>query len=492
MEAKVQVVLEKSAPDIDPNIFGHFLENMGKSLYRGGLLAPDGSVRQDVLSPLKDLHVSNLRWPGGLFADGYHWTDGIGKDRPVRPNVFWRRLSPIMGPKDPNHFGTHEFLDLCETFGAEPYINVNLGTGTPEEAANWVRYCNAGERSSTGKRRAANGRAKPWGVKLWGIGNETFGWWASGHSGPSNYAEKYLRFTEAMRTEDKSIKPVAVGTCDLFPEWNPALLDKIGDDADYLSVHVYLPGNEPPFLFMRVGPGAQNHYTLAAAYLELDRKLKYVQKQIVASLGEKTKMRIALDEWNLWWWWPQAYSVRWRMRDAVSVAGMAGALVDNCREVTLANIAQAVNVLGLLHTNEKAVVKTPLYYVMQLFAEAVAGKRAECNVTVPGFSSQKIGGIPAANAVPFVSAHAGIDGDRFGMVLVQRRYEGPVRIELETPGVTIDRVKILSAEHPDVKNTMAEPNCAAVSEREIKDGKGGVTLELPAASVAAVFGTKNN
>jgi len=488
MNAKVFVETKEPGPIIDPKLFGHFIENMGRGIYQGGLISSDGRIRTEIIDALKGMKVSVLRWPGGLFADGYHWQDGIGKDRPVRPNIYWKRLGPLMGPKDPNYFGTHEFLDLCDRLDAEPYLNVNLGSGTPEEAASWVQYCNGSQESRWGKVRSSNNRLNPWNVKIWGIGNEIFGWWSIGHTDPFAYSKKYLEFYEAMMSEDQSIKPVLVGTCDLWPDWNPIVLTQTAGKASYLSFHVYLPGNEPKYLFMAVPGTASNHYSLASAYFELDRKIRFVSDQIRYVLGKDSGLKIALDEWNLWWWWPQAYKVWWKMRDAISLAGMAGVLVEHCEDVEMSNLAQAINVLGLLNTNYRQVVATPLYYVMQMFASTMIGRRLKCKVDVSTYQSKKLGGIPAQNAAPFVSAHAAVEGSGVGIILVQRNYNGPVTIEIESPGVVFDKVSILSGPSPEAKNTFANPKLVRIYDSAPKECKGGLTLHLPAACVAAVKG----
>jgi len=488
MKATIRLDPRRTDAAINPMLFGHFLENMGASLYRGGLLAPDGRPREEIVQALGEMGVSLLRWPGGLFADGYHWEEGVGASRPVVPNRYWRRFGPLLGPRDPNFFGTHEFLALCGRLGATPYINVNLGTGTPLEAARWVEYCNANSSSPLGRLRAANGRPQPWGVKIWGVGNESFGFWALGHSDAATYARRFLQFHEAMSERDATIEPVAVGTCDLWPDWNPTLLSIIGDKAAYLSVHVYLPGNQPLYLTMRIPGTAANHYALSAAYLELDRKLRFVDRQIESALGAGARLKIALDEWNLWWWWPQAYKVWWKMRDAVAVAGMAGAMVDRCETVALGNLAQAINVLGLIRTDATRFVKTPLYYVMQMFAATMRGRRVPCSLQAETFATKKLGGIPAADAVPFVSAWASVEGDRFGMIVVQRRYEGPVQVEIEAPGVRFDSVRVLSAPDPEAQNTFARPDLVRPIEHAPQDNAGGLALLLPAASLAAITG----
>ncbi len=491
MNAKVFVDTKNMGPKIDPKIFGHFLENMAKSLYGGGFLGSDGKPRGEAVKALDEMRVSCLRWPGGLFADGYHWEDGIGPDRPVRPNRFWKKYGPWIGPKDPNHFGTDEFLSLCAKIKADPYININLATGSAKEAADWVQYCNGAPDTPFGKNRAENGRRDPWGVKTWGIGNEQFGYWAYGHSDPAGYAKRYLEFHRLMREQDPGITPVVVGTCDMWPNWNPIVLSRIEGQAAYLSFHVYLPSmNKAQYLLFRLGGNAQNHYSLASAYLELDRKISFVAGQMRDVLGENHFMKIALDEWNLWWWFLQIYQVFWRMRDAVAVAGMAGSLVDHCDIVGMANLAQAFNVLGLLQTNEGKIVKTPPYYVMQLYASTLVGGRIPCKVSGPSYFSKKLGAIPAARNAPMVSAHAAATGERAGITLIQRRYEGPMRIEVECPGYRFKSLRLLGAEHPDARNTFENPDAVGVKEMEISDGAGGFSVELPATGVAAAIGEK--
>lgn len=490
MIAKISFDTKNTGPDIDPMIFGHFIENMGRSIYRGGLLSREGKVREDVVSALEQMGASMVRWPGGLFADGYHWQDGIGENRPLKPNLYWKKLTHLLGPKDPNYFGTHEFMDLCRRLDSVPYINVNLGTGKKEEAAAWVQYCNGKTDTPYGSLRAKNGREKPWNVNIWGIGNETFGWWAFGHSDPKTYGKRYLEFYEAMAAEDPFIQGVAVGTSDDMPQWNPKLLSVIGDKAAYLSFHIYLPAiNKPQYFVMRLNDNARNHYALASAFLELNRKIQFVADQIKQELGPKSQMKIALDEWNLWWWWPQAYKVWWRMRDAVSVAGMAGAMVENCHILKVGNIAQAINVLGLLHTNYHQVVKTPLFYVMELFHSTIRGAKLDLKVESPIYDSVKLGGIPAANNVPLVSAHGSIKGKEVGLIIIQRRYESSQKIRIDTPGVNLNKVKILSGPTPGAINDFKNPDRVGIVEKSVENGNGGTELLLPAASVAALTGT---
>lgn len=489
MNAVVKIDCKKRGPKISPLIFGHFIENMARCIYGGGLLKRSGDVRADIIKPLNEMGVSILRWPGGLFADGYDWRNGIGRTRPVMPNRYWGRFGRWLGRKDPNFFGTDEFLALCSTLRARPYLNVNYGTSTPENAANWVQYCNGSPDSEYGKRRVANGHSEPWNVKTWGIGNETFGFWAYGYGKPGDYAERYLKFYEAMHAEDQSILPVVVGACDLYPDWNKKVLDVIGNQAAYLSLHVYLPAlNQPKYFLMRVPGTREKHYSLSAGYLELDRKIKVMARDIERSLGPHSKMKIALDEWNLWWWWPQVYKVWWKMRDAVSLAGMAGAIFENCDTVALGNLAQAVNVLGLLQSDYNQVVRTPSYYVMQMFHDILKGDKLDCTVESPTFSTRKLGGIPAASDVPYISSYGAIDGNKIGVLVVQRRYEGQIRLKVAAPGVDFQTMKILSAPSPEASNTFKHPKDVGIRSEPIHDGQGGLDILLPAASVVTFKG----
>lgn len=488
MIAHCRIDTTTDGPDIHPWLFGHFIENMASCLYQGGLLDAEGRPRDEIVTALRAMGVPLLRWPGGLFADGYDWRDGVGPTRPVRPNRYWRRWGPRMGPQDPNLFGTHEFLTLCEKFDAEPYINVNMGSGTAKNAGAWVAYCNQGTDTDAGRARAANGREAPFGVRIWGIGNETYGFWSIGHTDARTYARRYRDFHAAMTDADPTIAPVAVGACDLWPDWNPAVLAEIGDRAAYLSVHVYLPGNKPQYLLLRGPATADCHYALAAAGVELSRKLSVAERQI-RDAGLSGAVRIALDEWNLWWWATQTYKTWWRMRDAVAAAGMIGALVDHADHVGMANIAQAINVLGVIRTDERRVVLSPIYHMLAGAAATLRGARLKVRTETPTFSTARYGGIPATGAVPYVETWAARDGDRVGAMVIQRRYDDAVEVRLEWPGVRVESVRLLSGPSPDARNDWEHPDRAAPRDLPVADGAGGASFVLPAASIAFVTGT---
>ncbi|MGH2371713.1 MAG: alpha-N-arabinofuranosidase, partial [Chloroflexota bacterium] len=274
---------------INRNIFGHFIEHLGRCVY-GGVYEPDSPLadergfRADVLETMKHVGVPNLRWPGGNFASAYHWEDGVGprEARVPRFDLSWRAL-------EPNTFGTDEFLAYAAELGAEPYICVNTGSGTLDEAARWVEYCNLPvERfpSRHALMRAQNGHPDPYGAKLWGIGNEVYGSWQVGHAGPDGYARKCREYAYFMRAVDPSIKLVAVGA-DL-PEWDETVLKLAGDAVDYISIHQY-HGSEDYLATVGAAAYVEQRLALLGSVIDSARR----------TLARETPVQIAMDEWNV-------------------------------------------------------------------------------------------------------------------------------------------------------------------------------------------------
>ena len=222
---------------LDRNVFGGFVEHLGRCVY-GGLydegspLADAQGFRTDVLDLLRGLRMGVLRWPGGNFASNYHWTDGIGpKDsRPSRPELAW-------GGTESNRFGTDEFLRYCAAVGTEPYICLNMGTGTLEEALGWIEYCNEQRRTHWAERRAANGRAEPYGVTYWGLGNEMYGQWQVGALSAEEYVAEATRWARAIRMLDPDVKLVSCGM-NGWNEWDRVVVDGMAGLVDLHSLHI--------------------------------------------------------------------------------------------------------------------------------------------------------------------------------------------------------------------------------------------------------------
>jgi alpha-L-arabinofuranosidase len=235
-----RIAIDPSRPvgRLDRNVFGGFVEHLGRCIY-GGLyeegspLSDDRGFRKDVLGLLRDLRLGVLRWPGGNFVSNYHWADGIGpKDaRPRRPELAW-------GGEESNRFGTDEYLAYCEELGTDPYICLNMGTGTLEEALAWVEYCNSAGRTSWASRRRANGRDEPWRVIYWGLGNEMYGDWQVGAYSAEEYVREATRWARAIRMLDPQAKLVSCGM-NGWNDWDRVVIDGLASIVDYHSLHIY-------------------------------------------------------------------------------------------------------------------------------------------------------------------------------------------------------------------------------------------------------------
>ncbi len=233
--------------EVDPRIFGGFLEHMGRAVYQG-LYDPDSAhadengFRTDVCEALRRLKMTVVRYPGGNFASGYHWEDGVGprEKRPTVRELAWNSI-------EPNHFGTDEFIALARKMDWTPMLTVNLGTGTPEEARNWLEYCNSSPGTRYSDMRAANGSVDPHGVKLWCLGNEMDGEWQLGHVPAEQYAIRAQQAARMMKDTDPSVELVACGSCGIhmptYMEWDRKVLGHLGNLADYVSLHRYV-GNK--------------------------------------------------------------------------------------------------------------------------------------------------------------------------------------------------------------------------------------------------------
>src|SRR3954466_4800441 len=245
LRARVKIDTERVIDDIDPKIYGNFIEHLGRCI-DGGIfeekspLADASGFRKDVLDAAKKLNVTQLRWPGGNFSSNYNWKDGIGPrdKRPPRLEMAW-------GTVESNRFGTHEFLDYVEKVGSEPYICVNLGTGTWEEAQQWVEYVNSSADTAMTRLRRKNGRQEPWKVTFWGLGNEMDGPWQMGHRSADDYGKYALEAAKLMKWTDPNIKLIAAGASNFRPgvdwtTWNRTVMDFLRDHADYLAIHMYV------------------------------------------------------------------------------------------------------------------------------------------------------------------------------------------------------------------------------------------------------------
>lgn len=395
-ETRVKIDTQRTNGAIDPKIYGNFTEMLGRCIYGGifdpgSRLADQQGYRKDVLQAVEDLHVTLLRWPGGNFSSNYNWRDGIGPrdERPARLDLAW-------GSVESNHFGTCEFLNYCELVKTEPYLCANLGTGTWDEAQQWVEYCNfAGDTAVTQLRRK-NGREQPWGVKYWGLGNEMDGPWQMGHRSADDYGKFALEAAKMMKWTDPTIKLVAAGSSNFGPNadwvgWNRTVLEHLRDHVDYLSLHTY------------VGNAKNNFAEYMASSLEVTNRINVADGILrAATTGTKRKIYIAYDEWNVWYRARGEGKERGRnileehynLEDALVVATLLNAFVNNAHVVKIANMAQLVNVIAPIFTNENGLFLQTIYYPLQLFAANSFGNSLGLFAEGPSYSTAQYDSVP--------------------------------------------------------------------------------------------------
>ncbi len=494
IDARIKIDLSHaSTVAIDQRIYGHFIEHLGSAIYGGIWNSATDQLDPRVLDEVEALNPPLMRWPGGCFSDTYHWEDGIGPRnlRPTRPNLYWGTLGPAYGPDDSNHFGTDEFMAFAEAISATPYINVNFGSGTKEEAARWVEYVNGTTATPGGVRRSQNGHPEPYGAKLWGVGNEIFGGWEIGHMEAAPYADRFLEFAGAMKAADPGIELVAVGclknylTC---PEgWNRTVLDQAGSEINYLSLHIYLPE-----VVHSINPqGRSDYYSIVASPREIETDIETFFQDI-QDAGREGKIFIALDEWNLWWQYEQLLHSNFTLRDALFAAGVLNVLQRKSPPVRIANFAQIVNVLGLINTGDEGSFLSPMYYVFRLFSNYSQPILVPVQVESGTFSSPALASIKAQTNVPYldVSATVNAQKNRLTVFVTNRHDFSSLRTRLEIQGVKPEgqvTVYELNAPSFESKNTFTEPE--VVKLRELPPVKSGRNLvyTFPAHSLTALL-----
>ncbi len=390
LKAKIKIDIERTTGEIDSLLYGNFTEHLGRCIY-GGIYDPSSSqadqagFRKDVIEATKQLGVSILRWPGGNFVSGYHWEDGIGPvtARPKRKELAWNTI-------EPNTVGTDEFLQYAEKINTQPYIPVNLGTGSLDEARNWVEYCNSDTGTYYANLRAKNGRVKPYKVKYWGLGNEMDGSWQMGAKDADDYGKYALEAAKLMKWVDPTIKLTVCGLSywgTNTAEWNRAVLSHLKDYADYISLHFYY------------GDRTNNYLEYMASMIEPENEIKQTEA-IIDEVRFKYKIEkpiyIAFDEYNVWYRTDveQKLEEKYDLQDALAVATFLNSLIRNAHIVKMANIAQLVNVIAPMMITHDKLWKQTTYYPLQLFATNCFGSSVNSYVQSDTFNTEKYKGVP--------------------------------------------------------------------------------------------------
>jgi alpha-N-arabinofuranosidase len=484
-QAAIIINADQGEHIISKHIYGHFSEHLGKCIYGGYWVGKDSpipntnGIRNDVVEALREIEIPNLRWPGGCFADEYHWMDGIGPaaDRPKMVNTHWG------GVTEDNSFGTHEFLDLCEQLGTEPVICGNVGSGSVEEMSKWVEYINFDGVSPMANLRRVNGREEAWGIKYWGVGNEN--WGCGGHMTAEFYADQYKRYATFCRNYGKNrLFKIAGGANSKDYHWTETLMQKVPHwMMDGLSLHYYTTnwnnkGSATDF-------GEDLYFDVLERCIDiedvLDRHITIMDKY-----DPEKNVALVFDEWGTWYnvepgTNPGFLFQQNTMRDAL-VAGISLNYMNaKCDRIKMANIAQTVNVLqALIFTDEEKMMLTPTYHIYNMYkvhqdAELLPLSLESPDYTHNGKSLEAVSG----------SASRGEDGKiHISLVNIDPKQTQSVEIELRgTEGKKVSGT-ILSAEKINDHNTFDNPDKLVPREfNGAKMSKGVITLEMPSKSV---------
>jgi alpha-L-arabinofuranosidase len=362
--AKIKIDLDRRIGNVDRRIYGGFIEHLGRCIYggifdEGSPLSDEHGFRRDVMEALEALWIPVLRWPGGNFVSGYHWLDGVGpvEQRPRRLELAWHA-------EESNRFGTNEFLQYCELLDIEPYICVNMGNGTIDEAQAWVEYCNGTGNTYWANLRRKHGREEPYKVKYWGLGNEMYGNWQIGALDVVDYSKKAREFAKVMKWTDPGIKLVSCGMTG-WDDWDRIVLEALAPFVDFHSIHIYTGSND---YYNNVFLPHQAERALKSCQAMIDR-VRYQQ-------DIKHPIYVAYDEWNIWFREAPELGVleeRYTLADALAVATYLNIFIRHCRTVRMANLAQMVNALSPIFTSKDGLFLQTIYFPLLLYAKYMQG-----------------------------------------------------------------------------------------------------------------------
>jgi len=477
--------------EVDPRIFGGFLEHLGRAVYEGvyepsSVHADDMGCRTDVLEALRRLNFTAMRYPGGNFVSGYHWLDAVGprEKRPITRDLAWQSI-------ETNEFGPDEFLTLAGRMNWTPMMAVNLGTGTPEEARNWLEYCNIESGSRWANLRIEHGYAKPHNVRLWCLGNEMDGPWQIGHVPAETYAISAQQTARMMRMCDPNIELAVCGSCapelPTYLEWDRQVLEHCRDDVDYLSLHRYVgnPDNDTP--------------EFLAVTNSIDRQIEatdLVCRAVHHTKKTRKRIHLSFDEWNVWYrarsgdhvdgrgkFAPPLLEEHYNLEDALVAAGFLNSFIRHADSVKIANLAQIVNVIAPILTKGNEMLLQSIFYPIEMFSKRRTGTSLQLKVDGPGYESKAYG------RVDTIDASAILNGNHLSVFMVNRDLHKPMEVKIRLADANI--VKLVDAEvvtgsDPKMANTFECPvQVRSHNHEDLSIDSGSATIYLPPMSVYA-------
>lgn len=487
-EVAVEVLLGEPIGTIKPALYSQFAEHIGGVIYDGIWVGPDSKipningVRRALVEHVKQLGKVVIRWPGGCFADKYHWRDGIGP-RSQRPRRFGRWKEDT----ESNQFGTHEFIRFCRLTGTEPYLAANVGTGTAEEFQQWVEYCNAPAGATTlADERVANGDREPFGVRYWGVGNES--WGCGGKFAPEDYCREYRRFTEWVPGYNVPLYLIAAGPNGNDVDWTRRFFQKW---ADYARAPIQ--GWAPHYYCGTTGHALKfstdQWYEMFQKALRME-SLIVDQWQALGDYDKEHKIKLIIDEWGTWH--PEGTEINKRhlfeqmgcLRDALVAALTLDTFNRHAEKIDMANIAQLVNNLqSLFLADGDRFVATPNFHVFTMYRPHHGAQSLRVQVESPEVSFQAGG---RAQAIPRVAGSASKGADGLTLTLVHTHASEPVEVTVRLRGGSAGSMRqtVLTHESLNAHNTFEHPDVVTPKTSETDLKGASFMCKLPAASVA--------
>lgn len=500
--ADAEIVLSPDQPGevISPNLYGHFIEHLGGVIYDGvwvGQASPilnlDG-IRKQFVDDMKRIAAPNLRWPGGCFADGYHWRDGISKSRPRTYNFWQRRMPAGTDATETNQFGIHEFMQLCRLIGAEPYVAANVGSSTPAEFHDWVSYCNAPAGTlSLAEERAKNGDPQPFNIRYWGVGNES--WGCGGMMRPEEYAQKYRQFVTQFPDYQEPFL-VATGprghSADQDMGWTTGFFEAMRgfDPPNGFSIHFYTDLRQTPL--KAADFNVSEWYEVLLRGVRMDRVISD-HWQEMGKFDAKRRTKLVVDEWGVWYKPGEELTPAYilsqpiTMREAVHTGLTFDIFNRHADKIAMANVAQTVNCIhSLFLAQGDKFVRTPVYYVFEMYRVhmgarqvPVANPVAELNVPV----------LAGEARLPGLSASASLRGRQLAVTVTNPSAENTLKIRLRLSGRARPveaRGTVLAHSDMHAGNTFTHPEEVKPAPLAVNAVGDAVEIALPKSSVAVV------
>ncbi|MEO6730819.1 MAG: alpha-L-arabinofuranosidase C-terminal domain-containing protein [Ferruginibacter sp.] len=503
--ARIKIDLERTIGEVNKNIYGNFVEHLGRCVYDGiydsvSTLSDEKGFRKDVMAAVKELHPTIVRYPGGNFVSNYNWLDGVGPKSQRVP-----RLELAWGTLETNQFGTNEFIDYARKIGTEPYFAVNMGTGTIEEARRWVEYCNVKEGPFYAELRKKHGYPEPHNIKYWSLGNEMDGPWQMGHMNAEDYVKKAREAAKLMVRTSPGIKLIAAGSSNYRAgadpdHWNQTILHELKDVIDYIALHIY------------VGNPDTNYYNFISTPLVLEQRTKLVKGMInqVMQTADRTNrdpIYIAWDEYNVWYRarrgdaarGKRALEEKYNLEDALVIAGFLNAFIRNADIVKMANMAQLVNVIAPIFTNETGMFRQTIFYPLQLFANNAYGTSLDVLVDCKKYSTPKffIGlgeKTTQQNDVPYLDVSATYQNGELVLNVVNRNKDEAITTDIiSQSGAFSGNFTVSEVNGPGIKsgNDFNKEIVKTIDKKAIQASGNKITYTFPPHSFTMLKGKIN-